>query len=492
MAKAKRYTDRDYMIEAIEEMKLSRDEHLDKPDPMVGAVLVKKGEEGKRPHAKAHRGMLRIGDHAEFTLLERLLPHEDLEGATLYVTLEPCTERNHPKKPCSHRVARARIGKIFIGIVDPNPDIEGHGVEYLKNQGIEVEFFDADLAKEIREINETFINHWEEQKKKPKPPKVQPPFEFERLSIPNTSEKDLSEAIIKEFLKETGLSFKVPSTELWEFMSRKGFLHYEEATSKYAVTNAGMLLFGKKPNDIFPQATIKVEVDRKGNLKAVTPDEIKGSILEQPEKVFAFLSDKMEYFTDIKGLKRQDRVLEYPIEAIREVLLNAVVHRDYKDKGGSIYVSLLKGKLVVKSPGLPMPPITVDDFKEFNVTSYRRNPHIGEAFKTMRFIDERGWGLKKMQQLLTEAKLPEPVFSIDGNYFVVTFLGREYQEAHGLDIDVKEIFVFIKDKGEATSKEVMQRFDINERTAQRKLDELIKDKLIVKEGKARNTKYRAK
>lgn len=181
-----------------------------------------------------------------------------------------------------------------------------------------------------------------------------------------------------------------------------------------------------------------------------------------------------------------------PIEAIREVLLNAVVHRDYKDKSGSIYVSLLKGKLVVKSPGLPMPPITVDDFKEFNVTSYRRNPHIGEAFKTMRFIDERGWGLKKMQQLLTEAKLPEPVFSIEGNYFVVTFLGREYQEAHGLDIDVKEIFVFIKDKGEATTKEVMQQFKINERTAQRKLDELIKDKLIVKEGKARSTKYRAK
>lgn len=492
MAKAKRYTDRDYMIEAIEEMKLSRDEHSDKPDPMVGAVLMRQGEEGKRPYAKAHRGMLRVGDHAEFTLLERLLPHEDLEGATLYVTLEPCTERNEPKKPCSHRVARARIGKVFIGIVDPNPDIEGHGVEYLKNQGIEVEFFDADLAKQIREINETFIQHWEEQKKKPKPVKAQPPFEFERLPVPNSSEKDLSEAIIKEFLKEAELNYKVPSAELWEFMSRKGFLHYDEKVKKYSVTNAGMLLFGKRPNDIFPQATVKVELDRKGNLKAVKAEEIKGSILEQPAKVVELLKEHMEYYTDIKGLKRENKVPEYPVEAIREALLNAVVHRDYKDKSGSIHVSLAKGKLIVKSPGLPIPPITVEDFKKFNVTSYRRNPHIGEAFKTMRFIDERGWGLKKMQQLLTESKLSEPVFSTEGNYFVVTFLGREYQEAHGLDIDVKEIFVFVKDKGVATTKEIMQRFDINERTAQRKLDELIKDDLIVKEGKARSTKYRAK
>lgn len=492
MATAKKYTDRDYMMEAIEEMRLSRDDHSDRPDPMVGAVLVKKGDEGKKPAAKAHRGMLRVGDHAEFTLLERLLPHEDLEGATLYVTLEPCTERNEPKKPCSHRVARARIGKVFIGIVDPNPDIEGQGVAYLESQGIEVKFFDSDLAKEIRAINEDFIRHWEEQKKKPKPVKVEVPSEFERQPVANTSEKNLDEQIIRKYLQEAGRNFQVPSDELWQFMSHKGFLHLDANTNKYAVTNAGMLLFGKKPNDVFPHATVKVEVDKKGNLKAVKPDEIKGSILEQPEKVLAFLNKEMEFFTDIKGLKRQDRVPEYPVEAIREVLLNAVVHRDYKDKAGSIQVSLLKGKLVVKSPGLPMPPITVEDFKKFNVNSYRRNPHIGEAFKTMRLIEERGWGLKKMQQLLKENKLPEPVFSTEGNYFVVTFLGREYQEAQGLNMDTKEIFVFIKDKGETTTKEVMEKFNLNEKTAQRKLNALIKEGLMEKIGEARSVKYRAK
>lgn len=271
-----------------------------------------------------------------------------------------------------------------------------------------------------------------------------------------------------------------------------GFLHYDANGKKYFVTNAGMLLFGIKPNDVFPHATVKVEVYKKGNLKAVKAEEVKGSLMEQPDKVVKLLSDQMEYFTDVKGMKREDRVPEYPIEVIREVLLNAVVHRDYKDKAGSMHVSLLKGKLVVKSPGLPLPPITVEDFRKYNVNSYRRNPHIGEAFKTMRMIEERGWGLKKMQQLLKENKLPEPVFSTEGNYFVVTFLGREYQEAQGLNVDTKEIFVFIKDKGETIAKEVMEKFSLNEKTAQRKLNSLMKEGLIEKIGEARSVKYRAK
>ena len=492
MGTAKKYNDRDYMMEAIEEMRLSRDDHTDKPDPMVGVVLVKKGEEGKKPSAKAHRGMLRVGDHAEFTLLERLLPSEDLEGSTLYVTLEPCTERNEPKKPCAHRIARARIGKVFIGIVDPNPDIEGLGVAYLENKQIEVKFFDSDLANEIRKINEEFIQHYEGQKKTPEPLKMEVSSEFEKQPIENTSEKNLDTQIINRFLQEAGRDFDVPSDELWKFMSHKGYLHFNANTKNYSVTNAGMLLFGKNPYDIFPQATVKVDIDKKGNLKAVKAAEVGGSLLEQPNQIVQLLSEQMEYFTDVKGLKREDRVPEYPIVAIREVILNAIVHRDYKDKAGSIHISLQKGKLIIKSPGLPMPPITVEDFKKFNVNSYRRNPHIGEAFKTMHLIEERGWGLKKMQQELKENKLPEPVFSIEENYFVVTFLGREYQEAEGLKVDTKEIFVFIKDKGECTTKEVMEKYKINEKTAQRKINSLIKEGLVVKEGEARNIKYRAK
>jgi ATP-dependent DNA helicase RecG len=79
---------------AVDEMLKSRSEHTHKYDPLVGAVLV--GPDANLMGA-THRGDLRIGDHAEFTLIERYLRDRSLEGATLYVTLEPCTRRNPPK-----------------------------------------------------------------------------------------------------------------------------------------------------------------------------------------------------------------------------------------------------------------------------------------------------------------------------------------------------------------------------------------------------------
>jgi len=139
--------DRKFMESAVEEMRKSLSEHRHKQDPLVGAVLV--GTNGN-VLAATHRGDLRVGDHAEYTLIDRYLSDKNLDGATLYVTLEPCTRRNPPKKPCAERVVGARIRRVFVGMTDPNPDICGRGVQYLMNHGVEVDFFDLDLVHEIR------------------------------------------------------------------------------------------------------------------------------------------------------------------------------------------------------------------------------------------------------------------------------------------------------------------------------------------------------
>src|SRR6266567_3342925 len=125
--------DRRFMELAMEEMRQSRSEHAHKHDPLVGAVLV--GSNGQ-VLGTAHRGKLRDGEHAEFTLIERLLGDKNLDGSTLYVTLEPCTVRQPPKTPCAKRVVSARIRRIFIGMLDPNPAIQGHGVTHLQKHGV--------------------------------------------------------------------------------------------------------------------------------------------------------------------------------------------------------------------------------------------------------------------------------------------------------------------------------------------------------------------
>src|SRR4051794_4160002 len=87
----------------------------DRPGPLVGCVVVRldgRVEAG-------YRGELRAGDHAEFTVLEKKLRGEGLAGATVFTTLEPCTERGLTKIPCADRLVEAGIARVVIGYMDP-------------------------------------------------------------------------------------------------------------------------------------------------------------------------------------------------------------------------------------------------------------------------------------------------------------------------------------------------------------------------------------
>ena len=103
----------------------------DRPHPKVGAVVVMNDE----VLGTAYRGELGSGDHAEYTLLGRKLADVDLKGATLFTTLEPCTERRK-HKPCVDWIIERGIANAVIGILDPNPLIYNKGASKLKRYGV--------------------------------------------------------------------------------------------------------------------------------------------------------------------------------------------------------------------------------------------------------------------------------------------------------------------------------------------------------------------
>jgi pyrimidine deaminase RibD-like protein len=123
--------------------------------PKVGAAIIKDG----KILGYSFRGQHGEGDHAEYTLFEKVLNGRDVSGTTLFTTLEPCTYRkNH--KPCTDWTIEKGIKHVFIGMLDPNPIIYNNGCKKLKAAGIEVSYYPRHLREEIKQDNSIFIEQY--------------------------------------------------------------------------------------------------------------------------------------------------------------------------------------------------------------------------------------------------------------------------------------------------------------------------------------------
>lgn len=157
---AQQALDQTCMRAAVDEARRSRSERDPTlPPPLVGAVA----SNGTKILAVAHRGELKLGEHAEFTLLERKLPDHVLVGATVYTTLEPCTSRSDPKIPCVQHLTRRRIARVVIGMLDPDERIRGRGILALRKASIQVDLFPPSLMAELEEMNRDFISSREQE-----------------------------------------------------------------------------------------------------------------------------------------------------------------------------------------------------------------------------------------------------------------------------------------------------------------------------------------
>ncbi|WP_299977140.1 bifunctional diaminohydroxyphosphoribosylaminopyrimidine deaminase/5-amino-6-(5-phosphoribosylamino)uracil reductase RibD [Desulfobacula sp.] len=146
-------TDHEYMHQAISLARKAKG--FTSPNPCVGAVIVKDGKVvGKGFHRAA--GLA----HAEVEAIDDA--GSKAKDATLYVTLEPC---NHFGKtpPCTQKIIKAKIKKVVVGCKDPNPFVSGGGIQYLKDNGVEV--ISGVIEKEAKILIEDFVWYIQNDKK---------------------------------------------------------------------------------------------------------------------------------------------------------------------------------------------------------------------------------------------------------------------------------------------------------------------------------------
>jgi ATP-dependent DNA helicase RecG len=488
----KSFNARPYMELAIAEMNKSLNEP--RPDgkvpPKVGAVLVFSNGRVEM----AHRGELREGDHAEYTLLERKLGHEKLDDCILFTTLEPCVERNHPKIACCKRTSNARIKTVYVGITDPDATVDGKGVLHLEKHGVKVVMFDRDLQKIIEDENKAFRKQALQRKNNKEHEELLSPLE---KPLPAYSISQFSDEALSKFIREAKLPYKLGSQELQDFLLEIGVTCKDEKNQKVCPTSLGVLLFGKNPRALLKQAALMAHVQYdKNSIEPVTFDQ---PLVLIPDLLERWLLKALYIAKNTAKFKRED-VPDFPIDVLREAVINALVHRDYTIEGAKCAIDIDKDKIVVKSPGAPLPSITLDQLNTFKAPSISRNPIIAYVFSLMDYVEEKGFGMKALHELNEKYQLPLPEYVMQGPILTLTFSrsiaakrkvsgnraleGLTDEELIGLD--------WIKTQDKVTAKAYADHFEFNSKKAQRQLAKMQDNNLVVLEGRGPAALYSIK
>jgi len=460
----------------------------DKVLPLVGAVIYKPDGTVET----AYRGELREGDHAEYTLLERKNRENKLDGAILFSTLEPCApkSRKPPKIGCAERIVNARIKKVWIGIEDPDPTVDHKGIKYLQEHGIEVGMFDSDLQEVIQEANRTFIGQALERAAANEIEKTEVVVLSElENACSETVIGDFSQKALSLYKKTAKIKEEIESASFNRRLTLQGLLKQENGG--FTPTGFGLLLFGKEPRNVMPQAGLLGTIHYPNGREEV--NDFSGPMVLIPKEVQQWLAIKLPRTINRSQMHRQTQTKPL-LELIREGVVNALVHRDYDIKGAKCHLILTTDKIIIKSPGKPMLPITLELMQSFKAPMLSRNPQLHYVFAQMNLAEERGLGMKTLGSLPEKLGLPMPMYSFEDPYLVLTLYLNPNPELNlavrsTLNGDELAAWKFIATSDSITRAILVENLGFSERKAQRILKKL-EDKLLIRRvGRGPSTMY---
>jgi len=266
------------------------------------------------------------------------------------------------------------------------------------------------------------------------------------------------------------------------------------------LTNAAILLFGKDPQKFLLQARIRCA--RFKGVDFIDMKVIEGILSDQIKEAEKFVLSHIKKAAKIVMFERKE-IWEYPPEAIREAIINAIAHRDYSSTG-NIQIGIYDDRLEIWNPGDLPYPLTPDSLKKEHV-SIPRNPLIANSLFLIKEIEQWGKGTNKIVEWLAKSGLEDPIFKEASGSFVVKFFapkdilslipeqGKQNLKELGLnDRQIEMLRVMINEGKKLTIQDATAIFQVSRKTIIRDMKQLSDLKLIEKYGVKKGAYFIAK
>ncbi len=251
------------------------------------------------------------------------------------------------------------------------------------------------------------------------------------------------------------------------------------------LTNGAIMLFGKDPQKFFINAVLRV-IRLKNEITSIGDRLIEGNLFKQvvegEEAIKSFINVRYE----IKGLVR-DEIWDYPLSAIREALINALIHRDYFRWNVQTQIKIYDDHIWFYNIGGLPEGITLEQLKQPH-SSVPRNPAIVRVFYLAGLIEEMGTGIRRIIESMEMQGLPEPEFKEEMGGFSVYFRKDIYTEGYlrGLGLNERQIkaVMYVKERGKITNREYKELNGISRQMATIELKQLVEKGVFTKIGKS--------
>lgn len=316
----------------------------------------------------------------------------------------------------------------------------------------------------------------------------------EAETVPGASRDDLDEEIVAEYLDKRAERLRRPVTlPVDELLIDIGALD-----DRGRPTVAGLLLFGLNPQSFLPQSGLTfvrfvgTELRGENGLAGYgRREEIGGPLARLVEKTWDILVEEMHIGAVVKGLEREERT-EYPLFAVREALVNAVCHRDYRLRGRRIEIRKFADRLEIISPGGLPGFITLDNIVDEH---FSRNPRIVAGLYQWGYIEELGLGVDRMIEEMAQAGHPPPHFRDTPYSFTVSLSNvRDRAPTPRWERTMNErqakALSYIRKNGRITNREYRQICPaVSPETLRLDLVDLVERGLLLKIGAKKGTYY---